>query len=346
MTKSRIPALLAAAALLLAACGTGTGGPQAAAPEAAAPVAAAAPAALPPPERCEPNDILATASLSPGSRTAAQLARTSAVQEIKRRGRLIVGTSGDVLLWGARDPKSGQLQGFDILLAQDIARVIFGTPADRPPPVEFRVINYAQRLPAVSGGKAAPNTTQQDSPLVDLVLHTMTINCERWKQIAFSIEYYGAGQRILVRSDNPKLDPKTGEMQITDLDEGTEICVPASSTNVELLEKEYTQFKPVTVPEIGECLVKFQRGEVGVITGDDTVLAGFAAQDPYAKVVGAPLSTEPYGIGVDRGKPDLVRFVNAVLEDVRGDRWAQIYTATMGQEIPKVPGMPRAEYGR
>ena len=343
MTRSRIPALLAAA-VVLAACGTGTGAPQAAAPEAAAPVAAAAPAALPPPEECEPNDILATASLSPGSRTAAQLARTPAVQEIKRRGRLIVGTSGDVLLWGARDPKSGQLQGFDILLAQDIARAIFGTPADRPPPVEFRVINYAQRLPAVSD--EVREGQQPVSSQVDLVLHTMTINCTRWEQIAFSIEYYRAGQRILVRADNPKLDPRTGDMQITDLDEGTEICVPAGSTNVELLESKYRQFKPVPVPEIGECLVKFQRGEIGVITGDDTVLAGFAAQDPYAKVVGAFLSTEPYGIGVDRTKPDLVRFVNAVLEDVRGARWAQIYTATMGKEIPKVPGMPPAEYGR
>ena len=32
------------------------------------------------------------------------------------------------------------------------------------------------------------------------------------------------------------------------------------------------------------CLIKFQRGEVDAITGDDTVLAGLAAQDPYAVV--------------------------------------------------------------
>ena len=27
----------------------------------------------------------------------------------------------------------------------------------------------------------------------------MTINCDRWKQIAFSTEYYRSGQKILVR---------------------------------------------------------------------------------------------------------------------------------------------------
>ena len=30
------------------------------------------------------------------------------------------------------------------------------------------------------------------------------------------------------------------------------------------------------------CLVLFQQGKVDAITGDDTVLAGLAAQDPYA----------------------------------------------------------------
>ena len=39
------------------------------------------------------------------------------------------------------------------------------------------------------------------------------------------------------------------------------------------------------------CLVLFQQGEVDAITGDDTVLAGLAAQDPYAEVVQAPAFT-------------------------------------------------------
>jgi len=33
------------------------------------------------------------------------------------------------------------------------------------------------------------------------------------------------------------------------------------------------------------------------VTGDDTVLAGFVAQDPYAKIVGAPLTSEPSTLG-------------------------------------------------
>ena len=41
------------------------------------------------------------------------------------------------------------------------------------------------------------------------------------------------------------------------------------------------------VDDISDCMVLFQQGTVDSVTGDDTVLAGFVAQDPYAKIVGA-----------------------------------------------------------
>jgi len=335
-TGRRLLATTAAGALLLAACGTATpGGPDAAAPRAM-PVAAPAPAA-----NCD-DRLPPVASMAPG-RTVDQL-REGARAQLINRNRLVVGTSADVVLWGARNPLSGQLEGFDIELAHHLADALFGNPNA----IEFRVINYAQRLPAVSD---EVRDGQQKSQPVDLVLHTMTINCVRWQQIAFSSEYYHAGQKVLVRADNPVFLDKQQGMQITDLPEGSEICVPAGSTNAELLKKSYQQYKPVEVPEIGECLVKFQRGEVPAITGDDTVLAGFAAQDRYAKVVGLEaLSNEPYGIGVHREDVTLLQFVNAALQQMREDgTWKTIYSHTMAKAFPKgtpIPEPPNALYGR
>ena len=49
------------------------------------------------------------------------------------------------------------------------------------------MITAAQRIPALQEGE------------VDIVARNMTINCDRWKQIAFSTEYYRSGQKILVR---------------------------------------------------------------------------------------------------------------------------------------------------
>ncbi|MEZ5250293.1 MAG: transporter substrate-binding domain-containing protein [Ilumatobacteraceae bacterium] len=50
------------------------------------------------------------------------------------------------------------------------------------------MITYAQRLPALEARE------------VDLVAHTMTINCNRWLRIAFSSVYYQAGQKVLVKT--------------------------------------------------------------------------------------------------------------------------------------------------
>ena len=56
------------------------------------------------------------------------------------------------------------------------------------------------------------------------------------------------------------------------------------------------------------------------------MLAGFVAQDPYAKIIGAPLTSEPYGLGIAKTHPEFVRFVNAVLERMRADgTWKQMY---------------------
>ena len=86
----------------------------------------------------------------------------------------------------------------------------------------------------------------------------------------------------------------------------------------------------------------FQQGQVDAITGDDTILAGFAAQDPYAKVVGDAISDEPYGIGVPADQVDMVRFVNGVLDQAKADgTWAEIYdrVARRARSGPRAAGL-------
>ena len=85
------------------------------------------------------------------------------------------------------------------------------------------------------------------------------------------------------------------------------------------------------------------------ITGDGTVLAGLAAQDPYAAVVQAPAFTaEPFGLGVNREHVDFVRFVNGVLEQMRADgRWTRSYNTWLADALKvKAPAPPEPVYGR
>jgi polar amino acid transport system substrate-binding protein len=123
------------------------------------------------------------------------------------------------------------------------------------------------------------------------------------------------------------------------------MCAAKGSTNIENL-KNYPKVKVTPVDDISDCMVLFQQGAVESVTGDDTVLAGFVAQDPYAKIVGPPLTSEPYGLGIARTHPDFVRFVNSILERLRADgTWAQMYRQWL-RPTGAVPNPPPAVYGR
>lgn len=245
----------------------------------------------------------------------------SFMKEIQDRGRMIVGVSADTLLFGARNPLNGEIEGFDIDVLHQVAAALLGDPDA----IEFKVITYADRIPSLQ------NET------VDIVAHTMTINCARWQLISFSSEYYHAGQKVLVGRDNVA-------KEIEELD-GQRVCAAEGSTNIDNL-KAYPDVVAVGVVDLTDCLVLFQQGQVDGITGDDTVLEGFAAQDPYAKVIGRLFTDEPYGLGINQSHPEFVQFVNLVLERVRSDgTWFEIYRRWLGP-VPNGTVPPRAVYGR
>ena len=288
--------------------------------QAAAPSTTVAPAAAP---GCTDENV--TASWEPDTPLpeVGAMPKNSTMAGIVERGKLRVGVSADTLQFGARNPLNGNIEGFDIDMLHAVAKALFGDENA----IDYKVITYAQRIPALEA---------QD---VDIVAHTMTINCVRWNRIAFSSEYYSAGQKLLVSVELAS----TGIKDLGDMD-GRTVCVAAGSTNEEFL-KTFPNVDALTVADLTDCVVAFQQGKADGITGDDTVLAGFAAQDPYAVVLPKAFTSEPYGLGMNANNGDLVRFVNSVLEQVRTDgRWKASYAKWVDPNNPATP--PTARYGR
>lgn len=259
----------------------------------------------------------------------------STLAEIQARGRLRVGTSSGTLLFASVDPLTGKIDGFDIDMARLVAGAIFGVdPTD--PAIDDRLelvsITSAQRVPGL----------RADPQRFDMVALTMTINCGRWQLIAFSRQYYAAAQTVLVRRGED-----AGITRFEDL-AGRRICAHAGSTSLENL-RAIDELEPtvVEVPELTDCLVEFQQGRVDAISTDDTILAGFAAQDPYADVLTeVRLGSEPYGLGFNENDVELVQFVNAVLDRAFEDgTWARLYEKWLGV-APTDAAIPAADYSR
>jgi polar amino acid transport system substrate-binding protein len=123
---------------------------------------------------------------------------------------------------------------------------------------------------------------------------------------------------------------------------GKKVCATTGSTSIANIRAAPSHPIPVAVPYWTDCLVLLQQGDVAAISTDDSILAGLAAQDPWTKIVGPRFSNEPYGLAISQQHPDFVRFVNAVLQQMRTDgQWAASYAHWVG--IP-VPAPPPAHY--
>jgi polar amino acid transport system substrate-binding protein len=276
-----------------------------------------------PPAPAAPDCGDPTASLRPSGNAGPNVPSSSYMAEIQARGSLRVGVDVSTLLFSSVDPITGQFVGFDIDIAKEVALALFGS-ADS---ITFVAIPYSDRLAVLEDGR------------VDLVADTFTINCRRRQDIAFSSEYFTSGQRLLVRNDN---DATT----IDGLGADARVCAAAGSTSVDNINA-LPDPKPevVTVTEQADCLVLLQQSRVDAISTDDTILAGFAFQDPNVQIVGPAFSSEPYGLGLPPGHDEWVRYVNAVLEDVRDSgRWDAIYETWLADVLGPDPGPPTATY--
>ncbi|WP_030790961.1 glutamate ABC transporter substrate-binding protein [Streptomyces sp. NRRL S-920] len=253
------------------------------------------------------------------------------IEAIKNREvkKLIVGVDQNSYRWGYRDPnkKGGELEGFDIDLAREIAEEIFG---DRDA-IVFRAIPTNQRIPAIKSGQ------------VDMVVRTMTVNCERLKDVDFSTGYFETGQQVLAPRKSDDITGYNASLK------GKKVCSAAGSIALEELEKEdFGADISTTVPNQLDCLVRLQLGEVDAVVTDSALAAGQAAQDPTVELKGEePFTTEHYGVAMKKGSDDLVRRVNKVLDDYREDKkngWRKSYDKWLKGGLGKVSGPPDPEY--
>jgi polar amino acid transport system substrate-binding protein len=280
-------------------------------------------AALPPSAGPTPDCANPTASLRPPATLPApgHMPSGTTMAKIQQRGYLIAGVDQNTYLFGYRNPKTNNLEGFDIQMVRDVAAAIFGDPNK----VQFKAITSAQRIGVLQKGQ------------VDLVARTFTISCARLQQVAFSTVYFQAQRQVLVRSDS-------AVRGIQDLG-GKRVCATIGSDSLAPAPGEAHPPVPVAVNDWSDCLVMLQQGQVDAVSTDNTILAGMEAQDPNTKIVGGSIAPEPYGLAFPRTSSDFVGFVNGVLQRLRtnGD-WDSAYRTWVGSRLGSVPKPPAPTY--
>ncbi|MBS5168140.1 glutamate ABC transporter substrate-binding protein [Corynebacterium sp.] len=233
------------------------------------------------------------------------------IPEIYQRGRIIVGVDQSLNLLSFRDFSSGELSGFEVSLAQEIARDIF----DNPDAVEFRFVDSNERTAALEDGT------------VDVVLRTMTVTDARRERVLFSTPYLTARAGVLVSSPGGDASPE-------DVEDGR-ICVSRGSTTEDLIRRLSPNNTLLLVGNWSDCLISLQNSQAEIVVADDTILAGINDQDPATAIVQRGLNEESYAAGVSKGNPGLVRQINATLERMASDgTWQSLYDTWFGPFLP------------
>lgn len=174
---------------------------------------------------------------------------------------------------------------------------------------------------------SAQRETLIETGQVDLVVATYSMTDSRKEKVSFAGPYFVAGQDLLVRADETGI---TGP----DTMAGKKLCSVKGSTSAQKVKDKYPEVQLQEFGTYSECVAALVANGVDALTTDDTILAGYAAQDQYKgklKVVGKTFSEERYGIGLKKGDTEMCQKVTDAVNSMISDgAWQKAVDDNLG----------------
>jgi putative glutamine transport system substrate-binding protein len=230
------------------------------------------------------------------------------LDEIKSRGKVVVGVKYDTKLFGLKNPTGGEVEGFDIDIAKALAKEILGDEKK----IELKEVTSKTRIPML------------DNKEIDMIVATMTITEERKKQVEFSQVYFKAGQSLLVKKGSPI-------KSVADVKKGTKVLAVKGATSVANIKAKSPDATVLEFDNYQDAFSALKAGQGDTLTTDNAILYGMMEQDKNFEVVGEPFTDEPYGIAMKKGETTLQAAVNEGLKKLESSgQYAKIYEKWIG----------------
>ena len=227
---------------------------------------------------------------------------------VKSRGKWQIGVKCDTPPFGWQDT-SGRNRGYDVEVARQFAKWAFGSTSK----VDFTCVTTASRIGTLTSGR------------VDIIISTLTWTADRERTIDFSVPYYNATGRLLVKN-NVTVGKLNNYMP------GKKIVSTSGSIYDRWTKNCFknTTFQVVSSPAAGVLAVKNDQADAMMY--DDAFLVGVAANDSSLKLSSNIFLKVPWGIGIRKGEADMKRWVDAA---VRGMRNRDMFWSILKRTIPR-----------
>ncbi|TLQ43312.1 glutamate ABC transporter substrate-binding protein [Streptomyces marianii] len=225
--------------------------------------------------------------------------------------KITIGIKVDQPGIGLKTP-DGKFVGFDVDVAKYVAKELGYEEGD----IVFKETKSADRETAIERGD------------VKFIVASYSINDKRLAKVDFAGPYLLAHQDILVRADDDSIKSPA------DLN-NKKLCSVTGSTSAQNVKDKLAP--KAQLQEYGgysECLTGLENKVIDALTTDDSILAGYAAQDAFKgkfKLAGFKMSNENYGIGLKKGDAELKDKINKALEKMVQDKsWDKAVAAHFG----------------
>jgi len=230
--------------------------------------------------------------------------------EMQKKGVIVAGVKDSQPPFGYVDESSKELVGFEIDLVRAIAKEL-GIAK-----VELKPVTSATRIPMLAQGD------------VDIVAATMTHTRERDQSVDFSITYFDTDQKLLVKKDS-------GIKSIKDL-AGKKISSAKGSTSEANAKRAQPSATIISFETYPEAVLAVKQGKAEAATTDEAILIGLKNKDEHPEewaVVGDPISSEPYGLGLPQNQSHYRSAVNAALMKLwTSGEYQKIYDKWFGKD--------------
>jgi glutamate/aspartate transport system substrate-binding protein len=212
--------------------------------------------------------------------------------------------------------------GYALELCQKIAEAVRKELKLPTLDVRYLAVSSASRIPAVVEGKAS------------MECGSTTNTAARRQQVDFTIAHFIAASRFLVKTEAPL-------NVIGDL-AGRTVVSTAGTTNIETLrrlDRELgLQLKIIEARDHAEAFAMVEKGSADAFAMDDVLLYGLranAAQPAAFKVIGKPMTIEPYAIMLPKGDVEFKRVVDQEMRRlIQSNEIYEIYSRWFQKPIP------------
>jgi polar amino acid transport system substrate-binding protein len=239
--------------------------------------------------------------------TAEDIAKASAIEEILKRGKLLVGLEAGYQPFEMQDEK-GNIVGFDVDMAYELGKAIFGKGGEK----KVVIMNTAWDgiIPSLMTHK------------YDIIMAGMTVLQSRNLKVNFCEPYYYIGQSLLINKKDKGKYKSYKDLNKKGIIITSKLGVTGGFTAERLMPKaELKLFKTEA-----EGALQVANGLADAYIYDEPQVRVFAAKYKDTTMgLFEPLTYEPLAWAIRKGDPDFLNFLNNFLSQVRGDgRWEQI----------------------